>query len=137
MLFRSFALGGALMLVLIGAQATSCSTGFEDCVCTEEFRVYGLTVVDDDGAPVNDASLEVVNLRTDRQLVSTFLGLPTSGTYWIVDDSMLDEFTVDGDSVEVTGTNDGLSFRTGFRFAVDECGCHVQKLAGPDTVTIR
>lgn len=137
MAIRSFAFAGALMVSLMAVRSFSCSNATENCVCTAEFRVYGLTVVDEAGEPVNEVSLEVVNLRTDRRLVSLFLGMPTPGTFWIVDDTMRDEFRVGGDSVRVTGTSGSLSFVTGFRFSVDECGCHVHKLAGPDTVTIR
>lgn len=137
MTIRSFACAGALMVFLIAARSNSCTTASENCVCTDEFRVYGLTVVDEAGEPVNEVSLEVVNLRTDRRLVSLFLGMPTPGTFWIVDDTMRDEFRVGGDSIRVTGASGPLSFVTGFRFSVDECGCHVQKLTGPDTVTIR
>lgn len=123
--------------IAIGAFLTSCSTSVQNCVCTQEFRAYGLTVVDPAGEPVSDVSLEIVNLRTGRELMPTFLGFPAPGTYWIADDSMREEFTVGGDSVRVTGTKDTGSFETGFRFAADECGCHVEKLAGPDTVTMQ
>lgn len=139
MTLRSLALLGAVTLVVTAAQSTcSNSTAPEgDCVCTREFRLYSLTVVDDQGDPVDGVTLEVVNLRTGEALTSGFLGLATPGTYWIVDDSMIDAFSVDGDSVRVTGTKDPLSFETGLRFATDACGCHVHKVAGPDTVTIR
>lgn len=122
--------------VLLGA--AGCADLFTNCVCTQEFRTYSLTIVDSLGAAIPDVEVTVRNLRSGRTLVPLNGGVPgTPGTYVIADDSMRDEFTRGGDDVRVTGEKGGLQVQVPFRFAVDECKCHVIKLSGPDSVVMK
>jgi hypothetical protein len=129
------------LLTLAGAVAAlgalACDDPVGQCVCTEEFRTYLVTVVDDARQPLSDVTITRTNLRTGAVFEPTWLGMPVPGTYLVADDGLLDEFSSDGDLVRVTGEKDGATFEAQFEFAVPEpCRCHVDKLTGPDTVTI-
>lgn len=124
-------------LLALPSPSGACAANPTQCICTQEFRVYGLTVIDEAQRPVSDVSIEVRVVRTRQRLESTYEELPTPGTYWIVDDGMRERFRPGGDEVRVTGSKGSLGFEATFEFAVDDCYCHVQKLAGPDTVVIR
>ena len=118
--------------------AVACDDPAGQCVCTEEFRTYLVTVIDESGVPVSDVTITRTNLRTGMTFEPTWLGMPVPGTYPVADDGLLDEFSSEGDLVRVTGEKAGATFEAQYEFAVpDPCRCHVDKLAGPDTVTIR
>jgi hypothetical protein len=125
-------------LLLVAAALAGCDdepTG--GCACTEEFRTFTVTVLDDAMQPAQGVTLTRTNLRTGRVLEPGWLGLLVPGTYLVTDDGDRDEFSSAGDTVRVTGTQPGASFTADFVFAVpDPCRCHVVRLAGPDTVTI-
>jgi hypothetical protein len=127
-----FLLAGAVL----GAPAACGDDPAGRCVCTEEFRIFSVAVIDDASQPVPDAQLTATNRRTGRTLTSGWLGQLVPGSYVIADDGMLSEFSGDGDTVRVVGTKGGASFTADFVFAPDACGCHLQKVAGPETVVL-
>lgn len=129
------------LLALAGAAAAlailACDDPAGHCACTEEFRTFHITVLDDTGSPVPDVTITRTNQRTGQVLEPTWLGMTVWGTYLVADDGLLEAFSPDGDVVRVTGQKDGAAFQANFVFAVPgPCRCHVDKLAGPDTVTI-
>lgn len=128
---RPRALAAALVTsvaALAGCDDTS------ECVCTEEFRSYHLSVVDAEGAPSDGVEVRVVRTQTGERLD---YGSPTgaSGEYLIMDDSFAARVAAD-ESFDVTGELGDSSFATRFRFGTDPCRCHVLRLAGPDTVSL-
>jgi len=131
-----------LLLVLLpflgGADGLGCSTATDGtCACTEEFRTFTVTVLDDAMQPAANVTLTRTNLRTGRVVEPGWLGLLTPGTYLVTDDSDLNEYSSEGDILRVVGTQDGASFTADFAFRVlAPCRCHVELLAGPDTVII-
>jgi hypothetical protein len=135
-LFQSANARPLLNGIVLLALAACADDPASQCVCTEEFRVFSVAVLDDASQPVSDAQLTVTNLRTGRDLTSGWLGQLVPGSYVIADDGMLDEFSSDGDPVRVTGQAAAGSFTTVFVFAPDACRCHLQRVAGPDTVVI-
>jgi hypothetical protein len=127
----------AIPAVLALAGLAGCTDGpSSGCACTEEFRVFTLAVLDDAAQPVPDADLTITNLRTGRTLQSGWLGDLVPGHYAIVDDAMLDEFSGAGDPVRVRGQSPAGSFTAEFVFGPDDCRCHLQRIAGPDTVMV-
>jgi len=126
-----------LAFALAVAPSSGCDEPLRACACTEEFRVYTVTVLDDAMQPATGVTLTRTNLRTGRVLEPGWLGLLAPGVYEVVDDGLLDEFSSDGDIVRVTGVQVGASFTADFVFATpDPCRCHVVRIAGPDTVVI-
>jgi hypothetical protein len=71
-------------------------------------------------------------LRTNQSFTVPQGGIP-DGRYVVYDDSFRDRIRASGDSVRIDGYGT-MQFSTGFRIDVPG-GCHVRKLAGPDTVT--
>ena len=133
--FRQLAAAAAAAGAL---SVAACDDQSSQCACTEEFRTYPVTVVDEAGDPATEVQLTRTNLRTGEVFEPTWLGQPVPGTYLVADDGLTDEFSGDGDTVRVEGEQGAASFTALFEFAVDEpCRCHVEKLAGPDTVLIR
>jgi hypothetical protein len=127
----------ALASVLLAAGTGGCDDTAGNCACTEEFRAYLVTVLDDAMQPANGVTLTRVNLRSGKVLEPTWLGMPTPGAYVVADDGLIDEFSSAGDTVRVTFSQGGSSFTTDFKFVVAApCFCHVEKIFGPDTVVM-
>ncbi|MBE0590820.1 MAG: hypothetical protein IH616_00295 [Gemmatimonadales bacterium] len=127
----------ALVAVLGTLGVGGCDDTAGNCACTEEYRAYLVTVLDDAMQPANGVTLTRTNLRTGKVLEPTWLGMPVLGAYVVADDGLLDEFSSDGDIVQVEFAQGGSSFTTEFEFAVRApCFCHVEKLSGPDTVVM-
>ena len=61
--------------------------------------------------------------------------LNAAGTVVVFSDSDAGDVRPTGDSVRVTGTGIGKRFSAMYQFGTD--GCHVRKIAGPDTVVVR
>ena len=132
-----FILKSAFISFLLLPAGSACDTDI-DCLCTLDFRLFGVTVVDETGQLVSDAMLSRLNLRSGQMLEPTWLGLLEPGVYLVADDGHLDAFSSEGDVVRVTGTKGTISFSADFEFASPApCRCHVEQLAGPDTVVMR
>lgn len=101
--------------------------------CTEEFRSWVVTVLDDAGAPVAGLEVDVTREASGASLPYGEPGF-TPGTYRIMDDAMADELRIDGEPIAVEGSGGGLSFRADYVFGADVARCHVRKISGPDSV---
>lgn len=88
--------------------------------------------VQKNGALVHGLSITATVLRTNQSFTVPQGGIP-DGRYVVYDDSFRDRIRASGDSVRIDGYGT-MQFSTGFRIDVPG-GCHVRKLAGPDTVT--
>ena len=82
----------ALGLILAGAIACGNPVTPVQCFCTEEFRIFTLSVTDISGGPVSDVVLTRTLVRTSDTLEPGWLGLLVPGSYLIADDGMLDVF---------------------------------------------
>jgi len=128
---------GALAAALFATGAGGCDDATGTCACTEEFRAYLVMVLDDAMQPANGVTLTRTDLRTGKVLEPTWLGMPVPGAYVVVDDGLAGEFSSAGDTVRVVFAQGGSTHTEDFEFAVPApCFCHVEKLAGPDTVVM-
>ena len=118
--------------------AMACGNAIDStCACTEEFRYFTVTVLDDAFQPAQNVTMVRTNLRTGTILEPGFLGLFAPGTYLVADDGLRDEFSSAGDTVRVVGTQAGATFSADFVFATPApCRCHLELRSGPDTVII-
>jgi hypothetical protein len=111
----------------------ACSSEDEPCLCTEEFRMIAVTVVDGGGAPVDGATVAVMREINGDALP---FGAPghMPGMYVVYDDSRTAS-TRPGESIRVTGSKDALTFDGVIQVTVDlPCRCHISKAGGPDTL---
>lgn len=127
-----------VVLALGVATALGCADSTTSrCACTEEFRSFTLTVLDDALQPAQNVTLVRTNLRTGRVLESGWLGLLAPGTVLVADDGMRDDFSSAGDTLRVVGSQGAASFTADFVFATPApCRCHLELRSGPDTVVI-
>jgi hypothetical protein len=122
----------ALVLMLMLAPPIGCADRAAPGACTASFAMIPLTVQNQNGALVHGLSITATVLRTDQSFTVP-QGATPDGRYVVYDDSFRDRIRASGDSVRIDGYGT-LQFSTGFRIDVPG-GCHVRKLAGPDTIT--
>lgn len=138
-LLRNIALCLGILVKLTG-----CSTGpMEnaenlDCVCSLELRMITVRVENSAGEPVSGIKIE-----SQPQFTGNTVDIPTGlhpnvpGEYVIYSDSYLGDTSSGGDTILVRGYSSGnLLFEEKFVIGLDPCGCHVEKLSGPDVITV-
>lgn len=121
----------AATLGLIG-----CET--QGVVCTQEFRSAILVVRDSSGQLLSGATITSQLLRTGEILPLPLTGpLSYPGIYVILTDAAKDQLQPGGDSIGVT-VSPLLFSDTLVRFMFDvPGGCHIRKVAGPDTLDLQ
>ena len=126
-----------LLLLIIGL--VSCSTVEEDCMCTEEYRFYLVTVVDTLGVPIDSLTVTIKDKDGDELDVAQYPHPFGTGKYTVLNDSFTQMFcscTIP-EKIYFSAT-DGNSVAAGeFLFNTDECKCHINKVEGPDTLVLR
>ncbi len=130
---------GALILAgaLVGGAASGCDSGGPGglCVCTEQFVIHTVRVVDAAGAPVT--GLDVTVVRVSDGLAFDVSGgdpLGTPGVYLLMDDRFTSVLGTAGEAVRFEGRKDGRLVTADFVFRTDPCRCHVEKVRGPDQI---
>ena len=124
-------------LALLAALAlASCDAVSPGLVCTDEYVVLDVEVVDDIGRPIPGLTASSVNERTGETLGEVPTGYsddPTvPGRYVLATDSDMPRLRLDGDPVRFTASGAGVTASATFTVAND--GCHVRVEAGPDQV---
>ena len=108
-----------------------------DSFCTEQFVTTTAVVVDGTGVPVVDAVVTSTLARTGEVLVPTSLALFTPGTYAIADDGARSKLLPAGDTVQVDARRANSAIATAVYVFDVPAGCHINKLRGPDTLTVQ
>ncbi len=113
----------------------------EQLMCTMEFRTISVSVVDAGGTPVTDAQMDVVRATTGRSIVCTgdeenACIEPSSrelgtggGRYQVVNDGVP---VGEREAFVITATRGTAQVQDTLTIGFD--GCHVHKIAGPDTL---
>ena len=117
----------------------SCSEIDKDCLCTEEFRSYLVTVVDTLGTPVDSLNVIIKDKDGDELDVQQEQYFLDEGKYTVLNDSYTHIMCTCGTPQKIYfSATDGSRIATGeFMFNTDECKCHINKVSGPDTLVIR
>ncbi|SEO24458.1 hypothetical protein SAMN05192574_106240 [Mucilaginibacter gossypiicola] len=128
--------------VLLGCKKHNQQTGCPSQACTTDFAVLFVNFVDKDGHMAFGKDVKAVNLRTKQAIIAKGNGGPPSTTvgphlYTIATDNNKNEFSTEGDDVELTVTN----IQTGVTQTVllkisGGCNCHIAKVSGPATVVL-
>ncbi len=117
----------------------SCSTIDEDCMCTEEYRFFLVTVVDTLGIPADSLDVTIRDKDGDELDVLQESHPFGPGKYTVLNDSYTQMFCACGTVQKVYfSATDGNRVASGeFLFNTDECKCHINKVEGPDTLVLR
>ena len=128
-----------LILFLSVIVLFSCSTVDKDCLCTEEYRFFLVTVVDTLGVPVDSLTVTIRDKDGDELDVVQESYAFGPGKYTVLNDSFTQMFCVCGTSQKIYfSATDGNRIAEGeFLFNTDECKCHINKVEGPDTLVLR
>jgi hypothetical protein len=124
--------------ILILLVVNSCSDLEEDCICTEEYRTYLVTVVDSLGFPVHSLDVAIKDKDGDELNVQQdpyYLG---TDKYTVLNDSFTHIMCTCGSpQVIYFSATDGIRTANGeFSFNTDKCRCHINKISGPDTLVL-
>jgi hypothetical protein len=117
---------------------SGCST--EPVVCTDQLVALTATVVNSVGQPLAGLRISDTVVRTGAVLDVTAGAPPTDllanglPAAMIFSDAFIEAVLPTGDEVVVVVTAGGHSGSGRYHFGSD--GCHVQKLAGPDTLVV-
>lgn len=124
---------------LLAIAYISCSSPEDPVVCTQQFVTIPLEVLEPSGEPADSVDITVVSKEDGDTLeicadesISPCHGV--NGTYIIMHDGFHGEISEDREDVVVTGTKGALYFKEDFAFRSGVC--HVEKVAGPDTVSL-
>lgn len=117
----------------------SCSEIDKDCICTEEYRTYLVTVVDTLGIPVDSLNITIKDKDGDEldvQQEPYYLG---EGKYTVLNDSFTHIMCACGtpQAIYFSATDRIRTANGEFLFSTDECKCHINKVSGPDTLVLR
>lgn len=117
----------------------SCSTVDRDCLCTEEYRFFLVTVVDTLGIPVDSLNVIIKDKDGDELDVQQEQYFLDEGKYTVLNDSFIHIMCACGTPQKFYfSATDGNRTATGeFMFNTDECKCHINKVSGPDTLVLR
>ncbi len=134
MKFFSFIFG--VLLLLFGISA--CEDRM-DCVCTQEFRWVAVHIQKRDGTPVDSLKTWTRDKLTSQILkadtTSALISHPT-GEYMMLSDAERRFLTHSVKTVLFSAQNSLWSIEREYGFYVDDCGCHIMKSTGVDTIIV-
>jgi len=127
------------LITLFSLITFSCSEIDKDCACTEEFRGYGVTVVDTLGVPVDSLTVIIKDKDGDELDVQQNQFNFDEGKYTVLTDAFIHIFCSCGSAQKIYfSATDGSRTANGeFLFNTDDCKCHINKVSGPDTLVLR
>lgn len=128
-----------IIVILISFAFNSCKNSevlTKDCVCTLEFRSYSVFVTDKNKKPIDSLSTVVKNQKTGKIYKLYEFPFLEAGRYSIMDDGYTKEFSVQPEAIIFTAKKDSFNIEQIFYFNTDECNCHINKAAGPDTIKV-
>lgn len=130
-----------LLLLAAGLFLQSCSQSISPRVCTAQFVVHQVTVLDTGGEPADSVEIDI----TDRDTGETFNPCESDafdcaaegfeGNYTLIHDGYFEESEEGREfRLYVMGRKNQTSFEADYTFRND--GCHIRKVAGPDSVQL-
>lgn len=132
---KFFILTVAILCLILWRQ---CSEEPEECLCTEEFRMYLVTIVDSLGNPVDSVHTIITNELGNVYDFSVYSPPPfTRGAYIVMTDGYEKDFLRGPKKIFFVGRKDSKETYGEYLFRTDKCFCHVYKNSGPDTLIIK
>lgn len=90
---------------------------------------------DPDGTPAQNVQIDVVRLADGTPLLPV-IDPQGAGSYTVIDDQQRQFVSMDGTELGVSGTRGDLGFEEVLLVGTDSCGCHVERIEGPERVTL-
>lgn len=114
----------------------SCSSSEGPYACTGEFVMYSLTVMGPNETPADSVQITVTNKESDKVYPCDeyLCNERKPGHYVIMHDGLRGKIDEERETIIVEGTKENLQFKEEFYFRGGIC--HVEKVAGPDTVSL-
>jgi len=130
----------ALMIVLVAGAflgGCKCNCDEKECVCTEIFFSYQVTVTDAAGLPVSTAEVAVWFEATGNTVDCSEIHNRDKGQYCIMSDTYRKQLDEDGETVIARFSAPGYKTLTEeYLFTTDDCQCHIRHIYGPSSVTM-
>ena len=120
---------------MVGLASASCDSVGQ--ICTQEFRVATVTVVDAQSAPITNATVTTTLKRTGQVVpITSFMDF-VPGTYPVLDDGAVPLLrSRKQEDFNLTVTRPGQAPVTAmYRFEA-QGGCHIEKVSGADTLHV-
>lgn len=96
--------------------------------------MHTVLILDENNQPAENLQTTVTNEKgVVLEILSSF---PEPGVYVVMDDSHTEKFSTTPEKIFFSATGRGISVNAEYLFNTDECECHVNKVAGPDTLII-
>lgn len=112
-----------------------CSQPESPGACTDEFVTHSVTVHNQNGEPADSVNIQVTNeIGTSFDCDEYLCQETLVGTYIVMHDGLKERISDSKETFIVVGMKDELQFNEDFVFRSGEC--HVEKIAGPDTVSL-
>ncbi|AOM77493.1 hypothetical protein [Pedobacter steynii] len=133
-----------ILILLMGSALLSCKkkTTDSECgdrICTEEFRSFVITFLNNKAVGTEVKDLSVINQRTGERVYanSSMTTNLTKGSYLIVDDGNTKSLSEEGDDLKITGTSVETNQTKSATIKVKggKCACHIDKISGPLQIT--
>jgi len=128
-----------IFIFLILLTSVSCSVLDDDCLCTDEFCYYTVTVVDTLGVPVDSLTISIKDEEGNELDVRQNNSIFGHGNYIVLDDSFTGLFasTDAHEKVFFSATDGERIAQAEYLFNTDRCRCHVNKVSGADTLVLK
>lgn len=121
---------------------SSCQKTSDSTICTDEFRNVTIQVLTQNQEPAQLQEFSVSDKSTGREVDlchadmcgnQGFIGNTESGLYTIMHDHFSGE--INGE-LELTVSGTGIDGAFSETFVIEDDGCHVSKVSGPDQVIL-
>jgi hypothetical protein len=100
--------------------------------------MYFVIVVDTLGNPVDSLQTKVTNSRGKEYNFDGLMPPPyLRGAYFVMTDGYQNDFSTKPQDIFFKGTKDSLEVTGLYQFNTDKCRCHMYKVSGPDTLTLK
>jgi len=120
-----------LPIALLVCVTSSCDKS-SDCACTKEIRTYRVSILNANLVRIDSLATRVVDNR------SGFVYRSDSDSYqdgyMVMSDMEKQYFKAVAETVIFHASHQKYNIAQEYIFKVDDCQCHIVKVAGPDTI---
>ncbi len=128
-----------LLLIIILVFTISCSTIEKDCICTDVFATSMVLIIDPTGVPLDSLNITIKDKDGNSLNIKQDFYTLRLGRYTVLNDGYLNQLC--GQLIPqkffFSATDGNKTVSAEYLFNTDDCCCHINKVAGPDTLVLR